>query len=138
MIYCLIGSTKFKEEFGEVNWTLSKLGHTVLSVAAYGHADKVPMNKDEKETLDLVHLQKIMIADEVIWVTNEGNYIGESTRRELKWAHMMGKPVHHCNAITKRSHNYSSIFNLFDRCYPNIPDLGDDNTRFKENNDAKN
>lgn len=47
---------------------------------------------DEKETLDLAHLSKIEESDAIL-VLNKDNYIGESTKREVKWAKMRNKLV---------------------------------------------
>lgn len=117
MNICLVGSTKFKDLYEQTNLALTKLGHVVYTVSAMGHADNVPLTKDEKETLDLVHLAKIMNSDEVVWVTDDTNYIGDSTRRELKWAHMLGKQVNHCNSVL----NNQTYFDMFHQKYPIIP-----------------
>ncbi|MEV5718480.1 hypothetical protein AB0L41_31725 [Amycolatopsis mediterranei] len=45
-----------------------------------------------KTALDTLHLAKIDRADEVL-IINPGRYIGESTRREIAYAHRQGKPV---------------------------------------------
>ena len=42
--------------------------------------------------LDDMHKRKIDMADE-IFVINVGGYIGESTRSEIDYAQMTGKPV---------------------------------------------
>lgn len=115
---CLVGSTKFKELYERTNLALTKLGHTVYTVSAMGHADNIPLTRDEKETLDLVHLDKIRRSDEVVWISDDTNYIGDSTRRELKWAHMLGKQVHHCNIVLR---NPQGVFNTFQQRYPVIP-----------------
>lgn len=44
-----------------------------------------------KEELDQLHLDKIRMADEVIHVAP--HYLGESTKRELNYARMLGKLV---------------------------------------------
>lgn len=45
-----------------------------------------------KERLDLLHLDKIDLADELL-VVNPGRYIGDSTRREITYAAGLGKPI---------------------------------------------
>ena len=45
-----------------------------------------------KAIVDEVHLRKIDLADRVL-VINIGNYIGESTSREIAYAKRTGKPV---------------------------------------------
>lgn len=89
----LCGSTKFKDEFLRLNKELSKLGHVVYSVSCFGHSGDT-LTDDEKETLDLVHLRKILESDVVVIATNKDNYIGDSTRREIKWAKMNNIPVY--------------------------------------------
>ncbi|MEV0185852.1 hypothetical protein AB0I54_42290 [Streptomyces sp. NPDC050625] len=45
-----------------------------------------------KPVLDDLHLRKIDLADEVL-VVNPDGYIGDSTRREIAYAHRLRKPV---------------------------------------------
>lgn len=47
---------------------------------------------DQKAALGALHLAKIDLADRVV-VVNPGGYVGESTRREIRYAHRTGKPV---------------------------------------------
>ena len=82
---CLIGSTKFKEEYQRVNMELSKKGYIIYSVSGFGHSGDT-FTDDEKDTLDLVHLAKILASDEIIICTDESMYYGRSTKREIKWA----------------------------------------------------
>ena len=62
-------------------------GKIVLSVGFYPHAqdemhgEDVGVTPEQKAALDILHLRKIDLADEVL-VLNVGGYIGESTRRE--------------------------------------------------------
>ncbi|MCP9213314.1 hypothetical protein [Streptomyces cucumeris] len=42
--------------------------------------------------LDALHLRKIDLADRIL-VVNPGGYIGESTSREIAYAHATGKPI---------------------------------------------
>jgi hypothetical protein len=52
----------------------------------------------EKEVLDLIHLKKILDSDAVLVIDFPGPdgkpYIGDSTRRELRWSGMLQKPVY--------------------------------------------
>lgn len=94
----LCGSTKFRDQFEDWNRRLSKMGHIVYSVSSYGHSGDT-LSPDEKETLDLVHLRKIVESDAIflIGLTYDGEdgnlYIGDSTRREIAWARLLGKRV---------------------------------------------
>lgn len=89
----LCGSTKFKEEFVQLNRDLSKKGHVVYSVSCFGHSGDT-LTEEEKITLDLVHLRKILESD-AIYVINKDGYIGFSTKREIEWATMLGKSIYY-------------------------------------------
>ncbi len=104
---CLIGSTRFREQYERLDRILSKMGYAVYTVSSFGHSGD-ELTADEKETLDLVHLRKIAESDLVVLVSDPDEddeeragglrawgepYIGDSTRRELKWAKMLGKSV---------------------------------------------
>ena len=99
-VITLCGSTRFKEQFLEVQKRLTLEGKIVISVGLFGHAgDKeVWEGMDEgtlsrtKEMLDDMHKRKIDMADG-IYVINCGGYIGESTRSEIEYALKQGKTV---------------------------------------------
>lgn len=48
-----------------------------------------------KEQMDELHLRKIDLADEIL-VVNVDGYIGNSTKREIEYAHSIGKRVKWC------------------------------------------
>ena len=92
-IVTLCGSTRFKEQFMEVQKRLTLEGCIVISVGLFGHSgDDDVWKPGVKEMLDDMHLRKIDLADE-IYVINVNGYIGESTRREIAYAKQAGKPV---------------------------------------------
>lgn len=98
-IVCLCGSTRFYEEFMRANYELTMAGHIVLSVGFYHHVASevhgqgVGVETDEQKIeLDELHRRKIDLADEIL-VLNVGGYIGESTRSEIEYARLHGKPV---------------------------------------------
>ena len=99
-VITLCGSTRFKDEFMEVQKRLTLEGNIVISVGLFGHSgdNEVWENMDEgtltrtKEMLDDMHKRKIDMADE-IYVINVGGYIGSSTRSEIDYAKATGKPV---------------------------------------------
>ncbi|MCR5439734.1 MAG: hypothetical protein K6F01_09930 [Selenomonas sp.] len=92
-IVTLCGSTRFKNEFMEVQKRLTLDGNIVISVGFFGHSgdSEVWENMDEgtltktQEMLDDMHKRKIDMADE-IFVINVGGYIGDSTRSEINYA----------------------------------------------------
>ena len=94
-IVTLCGSTRFKEQFLEVQKQLTLEGCIVISVGLFGHAgDKEVWQPGTKEMLDDMHLRKIDLADE-IFVINVGGYIGESTKREIAYAAKTGKKINY-------------------------------------------
>jgi hypothetical protein len=98
-IVTLCGSTRFKEEFVEVQKRLTLEGNIVISVGLFGHSgDEDVWKPGVKEMLDEMHLRKIDLADE-IFVVNVSGYIGDSTRKEIAYAERTGKTVRylHCS-----------------------------------------
>jgi len=92
-VITLCGSTRFKDEFMEIQKRLTLEGNIVISVGLFGHSgDDEVWNEGVKEMLDRQHLAKIDLADE-IFVINVGGYIGESTRREIAYAKSKDKNV---------------------------------------------
>lgn len=94
-IVCLYGSTRFSEAFAQVNLKETLAGRIVLSIGCNMKSDadleQVGMHID-KEELDLLHLFKIDLADEIL-VLNVGGYIGESTRNEILYAQNHNKKI---------------------------------------------
>ena len=92
-VITLCGSTRFKEQFLEVQKRLTLEGNIVISVGAFGHCgDNEVWTDGKKAMLDRMHLAKIDLADE-IFVMNVDNYIGDSTRNEIAYAKSKGKSV---------------------------------------------
>ena len=109
MIVTLCGSTRFKDEFLEVQKQLTLQGHIVLSVGLFGHADDVQLTQEEKIRLDNLHKEKINMSD-AIYVINPGGYIGESTYSEIDWANRMKKKIFFLEPIEdKESSNESAM-----------------------------
>ena len=94
-VVTLCGSTRFKEQFMEVQKRLTLEGYIVISVGMFGHSgDEEVWKPGVKEMLDDMHLRKIDMADE-IFVINVDGYIGESTRREIAYAKKKGIKIHY-------------------------------------------
>ena len=92
-VITLCGSTRFKEQFIEMQKKLTLDGNIVISVGAFGHCgDNEVWAEGRKAMLDRMHLAKIDLADE-IFVINVDNYIGDSTRNEIEYAKSKGKRV---------------------------------------------
>ena len=98
-VITLCGSTKFKDEFMEVQKRLSLEGNIVISVGAFGHSgDNEVWSEGIKEMLDDMHKRKIDMADE-IFVINKGGYIGSSTKSEIEYAHNHNKKVNYLEEV---------------------------------------
>lgn len=101
-IITLCGSTKFKDEFMQVQKDLTLKGNIVISVGLFDHSgdSEVWENMDEgtytktKEMLDDMHKRKIDLSDE-IFVINVGGYIGASTKTEIEYAKETGKKINY-------------------------------------------
>jgi hypothetical protein len=98
-VVSLCGSTRFKEQYMEVQKQLTLKGCIVISVGLFGHSgDEEVWKPGTKEMLDDMHLRKIDMADE-IFVINVGGYIGESTKREIAYAEEKGKKVNYLEPV---------------------------------------
>lgn len=92
-VITLCGSTKFKDEFYEMQKRLTLAGNIVISVGLFGHSgDAEVWAEGTKEMLDDMHKRKIDMADE-IFVINVNNYVGASTSSEIEYAQMCNKPI---------------------------------------------
>lgn len=115
-VITLCGSTRFKDEFLEVQKRLTLEGNVVISVGLFGHSgDDVVWTEGVKDMLDRQHLAKIDLADE-IFVINVGGYIGDSTRREIAYAEYKGKSITYLESCRKPSlyDNYAALGELHD------------------------
>lgn len=98
-VVCLCGSTRFKDAFEEANRRETLAGRIVLSVAIFGHCETEELHPEVKHQLDMLHLKKIDLAEEVL-VINVNGYIGESTRREIAYANERGKRIRYLEEAT--------------------------------------
>ena len=57
-----------------------------------GAVEYLEKNQDVNRHLGVLHYQKIMRSD-AIWVIDTNGYVGESTIKEIKFAHELGKPI---------------------------------------------
>jgi hypothetical protein len=98
-IITLCGSTRFKDEFIAEQKRLTLEGNIVISVGLFGHSgDNEVWPVETKVMLDDMHKRKIDLADE-IFVINKGGYIGSSTRSEIEYAGLTGKPVRYLEPV---------------------------------------
>lgn len=99
VIVCLCGSTRFSQAFRDANLTETMAERIVLSIGCDTKNDaelfgQMPalLQKITKRNLDLLHIAKIELCDEVL-VLNVDGYVGESTRREIRHALKLQKPI---------------------------------------------
>ena len=105
-VVTLCGSTRFKDEFMNVQRDLTLKGCIVISVGFFGHSQDVDIwNEMDEETkiktktmLDDIHKRKIDMADE-IFVINVGGYVGDSTKSEIEYATKTGKKVNYLEEV---------------------------------------
>ncbi len=98
-VITLCGSTKFKEEFLQMQKDLTLQGNIVISVGLFGHSgDEEVWEEGTKEMLDDMHKRKIDMANE-IFVINKGGYIGSSTKSEIEYAKSVGKNIKYLEKI---------------------------------------
>lgn len=98
-VITLCGSTRFKEQFLEVQKRLTLEGNIVISVGLFGHSgDNEVWTEGTKEMLDDMHKCKIDMADE-IFVINVNGYIGSSTRSEIEYAISHNKKVNYLEQV---------------------------------------
>ena len=98
-VITLCGSTRFKDAFMEAQKQLTLDGNIVISVGLFGHSgDDEVWFEGTKDMLDDMHKRKIDMADE-IFVINVGGYIGSSTKSEIEYAKMTGKPIRYLEEV---------------------------------------
>lgn len=87
MIFTLCGSARFEAVWHEANKQLGLAGHISFSLMTFPSVEggKTWYTDEQKSMLDLMHLAKIDASDAVLML-NVGDYLGESSLRELAWA----------------------------------------------------
>lgn len=99
IIVCLCGSTRFSEAFRGAEFQETMAGKIVLTIGCNLRSDDdlfgdmaEPVKEAVKHSLDELHLRKIDLADEVLFL-NVNGYIGQSTFNELEYARKRGKLI---------------------------------------------
>jgi hypothetical protein len=94
-IVCLCGSTRFVQAWQDANLRETLAGRIVLSIGCNTKNDDDLARAGveiDKEMLDLLHLFKVEMADEIL-VLNVGGYVGQSTQCEIEYARQLGKRI---------------------------------------------
>jgi len=98
-IVTLCGSVRFKDAFDKVNRELTLYDWIVLQPGVWEHDTlHIPFNKPIKQRLDELHHEKILMSDSIV-VVNVGNYVGESTMKEVMFARMHDKKIYWVNTM---------------------------------------
>ena len=98
-VVTLCGSTRFKDEFLEVQKKLTLQGNIVISVGLFSHSDgQENINEDTLKMLIDIHKRKIDMSDS-IYVINVGGYIGNTTKSEIEYAKNHSKEVRYLEEI---------------------------------------
>ncbi len=94
MIFTLCGSARFEPVWHEANKQLGLAGHISFSLMTFPSVEgsKSWYTDEQKTMLDLMHLAKIDASDAVLML-NVGDYLGESSLRELAWARHKKKHI---------------------------------------------
>lgn len=91
MVITICGSTKFKNEMLNTAKELTLNGNIVLMPFVFTHCDD-EITDEQRLLLYQLHFKKIEMSD-AIFVVNVDNYIGESTKNEIKYAKKLGKII---------------------------------------------
>jgi hypothetical protein len=128
---CLCGSARFEAQFKEASKQLGLLGMVVIGLSSYpseNDGDKTWYGPDEKEILDLVHLEKIRMADCILVIDDADpmglhrragptGYVGFSTAREILWAEMQDRPIFCRSQMTGWGNLAESINHRYDKSW---------------------
>lgn len=92
-VVLLIGSTKFKKIFLDVEEKLSLKGYLVFTPSIYNQSGEAPgCGVETKKILDTAAKMKVCRSDIVIVIDKDG-YVGSSTKNQIEWAKLLNKPV---------------------------------------------
>ena len=91
-IITICGSMRFSEKMMEISEKLELEGNCVLTPIFLPERGKKFYTKQEEETFDLAHKERIKLSD-AIYVVNVDNYIGSSTQSEIEFAESLNKEV---------------------------------------------
>lgn len=89
-IACICGSRRFEQRQLELARQLTIDGKIVVMPNVFQR----DLDEETKANLNLLHLDKVDLADEVWVVTDSDGYVGTSTAREIRHARRKGKALH--------------------------------------------
>ena len=100
-IITLCGSTRFREQFREIERMLTLNGKIGLPPAIFGKTEGIEHSKETEEMLFDLQIDKIRMSDS-IFVIDAGGYIGDSTKKEIEFALKNKKEVRYYSKETER------------------------------------
>ena len=95
-IVTICGSPKFREEINDVQTKLTMQGDMVFT-DGIEQPDATILEEEKQQLIDL-HLDKILISDE-IYVVNKDGYIGDITQKEIDFAKEHNKVINYLEPI---------------------------------------
>lgn len=90
-IITICGSLKFQKEIMVVAERLALLGNCVFT-PVYHVIDNINITEDQLLNLKKAHLKKIELSNAVV-IIDIDNYIGDSTKHEIRYAEKLGKEI---------------------------------------------
>ena len=93
-VITLIGSTKFKYSFENVEKMLTLNSKIVFKPAFFLHIHSFKASDQKKFELDKLHKEKIAMSQAVL-VVNENNYWGEGAAANICYARLLGIPIYY-------------------------------------------
>lgn len=91
-VVCLLGSSRYRNEFNNKARAFSVNGDVVLAPHVYTQDDGVVLNKEEQAHVKEATRKRIAMAD-LIYVINPNNNIPESVHREIEYAESLGRQI---------------------------------------------
>lgn len=94
-IITLCGSTRFFFETMEANRQLTFQNWIVLACGSWGHSMHkfVENTNTDFTTVKRLHFHKIAMSDAIVVVTDASQYVGASTKAEMKFADTIDLPI---------------------------------------------
>ena len=94
--YTICGSMRFEKEMQEIAFLLETQKEYNILQCTYADRE---VSEAEKQRITAAHYRKMDISDG-IYVVNIDGYIGESVKKEIKYAEKQGKEIlYHCKNI---------------------------------------
>ena len=93
-VITLIGSTRFKYSFENVEKMLTLNNKIVFKPAFFLHIDSFKASDQKKFELDKLHKEKIAMSHAVL-VVNENGYWGEGTASNICYARNLNLPIYY-------------------------------------------